>query len=128
MKLAGVIYLHDISQSRMLGIIRKDFQVFHELCGADALSVIIPATTKWGDVKHHVGEAREKGLVNTFWGTIIHKESAPCRFLNDTESAWKIATHLLETKMNAAVHRIRELNPGLDLPDPRITDLVIPCV
>ncbi|KAF9464788.1 hypothetical protein BDZ94DRAFT_1351378 [Collybia nuda] len=48
MKLAGVIYLHDISKPCILGSIHKNFQVFHKLCGDNALLGVILGMMKWG--------------------------------------------------------------------------------
>lgn len=110
MKLAGVIYLHDISQPRMLGTIRKNFEVFNKLCGDNALKVVILGTTKWDLVKGQVGEERERQLAAKFWETMIQKGSVVHQFRGDHDSAWKMVSQLLEAESKVtALHIQREL-------------------
>ncbi|KAF9464791.1 hypothetical protein BDZ94DRAFT_440597 [Collybia nuda] len=135
MKLAGMIYLHDISQNRNPGTIHTNSDIFHKLlCGYDAPSVIVPCTTKWGNIEVQIGSVREGELAKAFW----EKMTPSRRFHNDPESTWEFATYLLERKMKAAVRRIENLNadfPLLPYVSPNkqtdslyATDLVVLCV
>ncbi|KAH7905041.1 P-loop containing nucleoside triphosphate hydrolase protein [Hygrophoropsis aurantiaca] len=90
MKLAGVIYLHGISQTRMLGTSLKNLSMFRKLCGNDALKNIILATTKWGDIEDEAGLSREEQLRSTFWKDMIGHGSRMGQFRDNYESAWKI--------------------------------------
>ncbi|KAG2074693.1 P-loop containing nucleoside triphosphate hydrolase protein, partial [Suillus decipiens] len=67
MKLAGILYLHDITQTRMFGTSRKNLAMFRRLCGADAEKNVVLVTTKWGDVSPEMGESRERQLKSSFW-------------------------------------------------------------
>jgi hypothetical protein len=110
MKLAGVIYLHDISQPRMLGKLRRNLDVFHKLCGDNALSAVILGTTKWEEVDTQTGEARERQLRQKFWAEMIQKGSVVHRFESNHTSAWYMVNHLLALKNKiTAIHIQREL-------------------
>jgi hypothetical protein len=63
--LAGVIYMHRISDIRMSGTARRNFTMFRKLCGENALSNVVLVTTMWGNlVDMEEGEARERELQN----------------------------------------------------------------
>jgi hypothetical protein len=94
MKLAGIIYLHEISQTRMLGTSRKNLTMFRKLCGDDALENVILVTTKWGDNEPSVEVRREQQLSDTFWKDMITKGSKMARFMNTHESAWAIVDQI----------------------------------
>ncbi|KAF8147717.1 P-loop containing nucleoside triphosphate hydrolase protein [Crassisporium funariophilum] len=97
--LGGVIYLHDISQTRFsamagndLGMLRKSF------AQSDAARQrIVLATTKWSKISLDEGEAREKELKGTYWKTLIDGGSGVHRFTGSSAgaSAWEIISDLL---------------------------------
>jgi hypothetical protein len=66
-RLAGIIYLH---RDKMQGSAKRSLFMFRKLCGSDALSKVILATTKWVEVTEQEGAEREKQLFETedFWG------------------------------------------------------------
>jgi len=97
MTLGGVIYLHDISQTRMLGTTRKNFDMFRKLCGDGAAASVILGTTKWGEVHSEVGERREGQLINTYWREMTDRKSRVRRFDNTHKSAWDIVYCILDT-------------------------------
>ncbi|KAH7908655.1 P-loop containing nucleoside triphosphate hydrolase protein [Hygrophoropsis aurantiaca] len=109
MKLAGVIYLHEISQTRMLGTSRKNLLMFRKLCGNDALKNIILATTKWGDVEEDAGVSREEQLKNTFWKDMIGHGSRMHQFRDSQESAWQIVDMIAVTEPLDALQIQKEL-------------------
>ncbi|GLB36105.1 putative 50S ribosome-binding GTPase [Lyophyllum shimeji] len=98
MKLAGVIYLHEISQPRMMGTPRKNFEMFRELCGNEAVRNVVLATTKWTDVTAHVGNRREKQLKEKYWQHMLDLGSRITRFNGDHKSAWEIVNHILNNQ------------------------------
>jgi hypothetical protein len=87
MKLAGIIYLYDISQTRMLGTTLNNMEMFHELCGDDALNAVFLTTTKWGAVGDQVGKTREGQLSSEFWKPMLAQGSQICRFDHTPASA-----------------------------------------
>jgi len=94
-KLAGILYLHRISDNRMAGTPLSNLKVFNKLCGQDALRNIILTTTMWDQVEIDEGSEREKELCNKYWKTMIKEGSTVARFLNSTDSAWSIVEPLL---------------------------------
>ncbi|KAH7925415.1 hypothetical protein BV22DRAFT_441018 [Leucogyrophana mollusca] len=109
MKLAGVIYLHEISQARMLGTSRKNLGMFNKLIGNDATRNVILATTKWGDVEEEVGSRREEQLSATFWKEMVEHGSRIAQFLNTRESAWNIVDLITEREPLDALQIQKEL-------------------
>ena len=96
MKLGGVIYLHEISQNRVLGTTRKNVKVFRELCGKEMLPNVVLATTKWGRVAAERGAAVEKQQLRDYlWKNMIESGSTMCRFQDTCESAWEITDIIL---------------------------------
>jgi hypothetical protein len=95
MKLAGIVYLHEISQTRMFGTSRKNLTMFNKLCGDDALKNVILATTKWGDIGDEVGRRRELQLCDTYWKTMLAQGSRMARFTCTRESAWDIVNLII---------------------------------
>jgi hypothetical protein len=65
MKVGGVIYLHDITQTRMLGTTRNNLEMFQKLVGPDAPRCVFFGTTKWSLLTNPaIGPQREKMLMS----------------------------------------------------------------
>ncbi|KAG6856637.1 hypothetical protein H0H87_002227 [Tephrocybe sp. NHM501043] len=97
MKLAGVVYLHEISQPRMMGAPRRNLEMFRELCGEKAIRNVVLATTKWEEVSLDLGERREQQLRDNYWKYMLKLGSQMLRFRgqHDTKSAWEIVDRIL---------------------------------
>ncbi|KAF9465249.1 P-loop containing nucleoside triphosphate hydrolase protein [Collybia nuda] len=103
MKIAGVIYLHDISQPRILGTVTKNFGMFRKLCGDEILSSVILGTTKWGQTDHKSEKRREHQLrEKSDWKEMLEKGATMHRFLDDHDSAWDM--------VNSVLQRTQEVN------------------
>ncbi|KAH7913164.1 P-loop containing nucleoside triphosphate hydrolase protein [Hygrophoropsis aurantiaca] len=89
MKVAGVIYLHDISQARVQTS-RTTLNLFHKLCGNEAMKNVALATTKWSFVSHKIGEKNEKELSDNSWADMIGQGSQVGRFDDTQKSAWDL--------------------------------------
>jgi methyl-accepting chemotaxis protein len=89
-KLAGIIYLHRISDNRMAGTPLRNLRMFGRLCGDDAIGNVILVTTMWGNTKEDVGARREQELKDKYWKGMLTLGSRMARFLNSTKSAWDI--------------------------------------
>ncbi|KIJ93985.1 hypothetical protein K443DRAFT_111228 [Laccaria amethystina LaAM-08-1] len=96
MKLGGIIYLHNISQPRMLGSDRQNLAVFQDLCGNKALSSVIIGITKSGDIPQEVSEKRCNELSSTYWKEMINAGATVHPLGNDATSAQKLLTIILE--------------------------------
>lgn len=97
MTLAGVIYLHEISQTRMLGTARKNLDMFNKLIGHDATKNVVLATTKWGDIPEAVGIRREEQLKDRHWKGMIDLGATLLSFRDSRESGWAIIQHILNS-------------------------------
>jgi len=93
--LGGVIYLHDISHDRFSGTARRNLDMFHYLCGEEALNNVVLGTTKWGRVTVDDGNRRERELKDIHWKPLIDKGSMVRRSKGDLESAWDVIDVLL---------------------------------
>ncbi|KAG6917334.1 hypothetical protein DXG01_002905 [Tephrocybe rancida] len=105
MKLAGVIYLHEISQTRMLGTARKNLDMFNKLIGEDATKSIVLATTKWSEVPEDVGERREEQLRERHWKWMFDLGAKLDRFTGTPDSGWKLL-HLILDQANLDVNAL----------------------
>jgi hypothetical protein len=94
-KLAGVIYMHRISDRRFSGITGRNFKIFRELCGETSLKNVVLVTNMWGDVSHAVGEAREKELTSIFLKPALEKGAQMVRHHNTEQSAHDVIRHIM---------------------------------
>jgi hypothetical protein len=92
MKISGIIYLHEISQTRF-ETSRKNMST--KLYGEGVLKNVILATTKWGNVRPGVGERREQQLCDIYWKRMLAQGSGVARFMDTPESAWAIVRIIL---------------------------------
>ena len=96
MRVAGIIYLHDIAQTRMFGTARKNLDMFRKLCGDEALKNVVIGTTKWSYVTPEVGKQHEQLLRDTYWKEMLQQGSVTMRVHADSTSAWEIINHILK--------------------------------
>ena len=87
-KLAGIVYLHDISSARM-GT-SKSLDIFQKLCGEDALKRVVLCTTKWSDIDQEKGERRTELLKESHWKEMIECGSIVRKFEDSQKSAWDV--------------------------------------
>ncbi|KAF5340897.1 hypothetical protein D9758_012199 [Tetrapyrgos nigripes] len=97
-KLAGVIYLHRISDIRMGGVSTRSFKMFRWLCGPEALRNVVLLTNVWDGVSLEVGEARENELKSEdkFWKPVLDKGAQVFRHDNTVGSAQAIVRYLVD--------------------------------
>ena len=96
-KLAGIVYFHDISLTRMLGsTLMKKLDVFQKLCGEDPLKRVVLCTTKWSDIYQADGEKRVEALEENYWKEMIGGGSTVHKFEDSPESAWDVIAPIIE--------------------------------
>ena len=117
MKLGGVIYLHDMSQPRMLGTTRKNFEMFEVLCGSGAAKSIVLGMTKSEDLLPDVRKKREEQLRSKFWSEMLKRGARMEHVDNTSESAWKILTLIVGFKISGDLNSM--------VPDPNPTHPLI---
>ena len=97
-KVAGIIYLHRISDNRMSGSPLKNLQMFGKLCGDAAIKSVVLATTMWTKVKPvDVGVRREQELKEKYWAGMLSLGSRMMRFGDSFDSAWKMIDQIVVT-------------------------------
>ncbi|KDR82096.1 hypothetical protein GALMADRAFT_115026, partial [Galerina marginata CBS 339.88] len=69
--LAGIVYLHRITDNRMSGAYYQNLRMFDELCGEKAAANVVLVTTMWDKVEADVGEMREEDLTKNYWKKMI---------------------------------------------------------
>ena len=97
-KLAGVIYVHRISDDRFGGLAAKNFRMFRELCGEKTLKNVIIMTNMWGRVTPQQGVDREQQLKDNYFKAAIEKGARLCRHNNTPKSARTILRMILENQ------------------------------
>lgn len=94
MKLAGVIYLHDICDPRL----HMSLDMFRRLHGENAENYATLATTKWSEVATEVEERREQLLKSLFRQEMVAHQSEIPRFHGSHMSAWEVMKPMLANK------------------------------
>ncbi|KAL8404990.1 hypothetical protein RB594_009752 [Gaeumannomyces avenae] len=110
--LAGIMYLHRISDPRMGGSAMKNLRMFKKLCGKDALERVVLATTMWGSkVSENDGARREEQLrtKEDYWGGMIQQGSTMMRQDDGLSSATLIIEHIINK------HQSNKRDPSLEV-------------
>ncbi|KAN0070787.1 P-loop containing nucleoside triphosphate hydrolase protein [Elaphomyces granulatus] len=115
-QLAGIIYLHRISDPKMQGSALRNLRMFKQLCGTNNLNSVILATTHWRNaddisIPESVGQARTKELMETrdFWGGMIERGSKVVKHDGSKESALWIVSNLVDRKIRVILDIQRQL-------------------
>lgn len=97
-KLRGIIYMHRISDFRVGGSSRKNFNMFCKLCGEKAFCNIIILTNMWGEVTPERGAAREIELAtdDLLFKPILDGGAQMARHENSVQSAHAVILSLIE--------------------------------
>ena len=93
--LSGIIYMHRISDGRFTGIAGRNFKMFCELCGDEALKNVVIVTNMWSEVSPEVGEAREGELSNVFFKPVLDKSAQMARHQNTVQSAHDVVRKIV---------------------------------
>ena len=104
-RLAGIIYMHRISDTRLGGTASRNFRIFRELCGESTLRNVLIVTNMWSEVDPQLGEEREQELATNpkFFKPVVDKGARMLRNLNTPESAHAILRYLI----NAQAHTLQ---------------------
>ena len=94
-KLIGILYVHSISDFRLVRPSARSLHLLQGLCGEGALNKVILLTTMWKDVNRSTGEQRESELRGRCWALMIKLGSRVARFDDTRESAWGVLESLL---------------------------------
>jgi hypothetical protein len=98
LRLRGILYLRDISKTRMEGSDIATLNLFSKLVGKEAFPHVVFVTTMWGKLDaagKEVAYKREKELKETFWGEMIQEGSYMTKFQGSKASAEGIISQLV---------------------------------
>ncbi|THH31507.1 hypothetical protein EUX98_g2680 [Antrodiella citrinella] len=97
-KLSGILYLHRISDFRMGGVNRRNFNMFRKLCGDETLKNVLLVTTMWSHVDLKTGESREEELRTDeiLFKPVLDKGAQLVRHDNTLQSAQAILYRLIQ--------------------------------
>jgi hypothetical protein len=93
-KASGVLYMHRITDRRMVESPLVPLKLFEILYGSDFPQKILLVTTMWDIVDANIGATRERDLREHF-KTITRRGFDTYRFGNNTKSAWGAVQCLL---------------------------------
>jgi hypothetical protein len=118
-KLAGIIYLHRITDPRIQGSAMRNLRMFKKLCGNDSLGSVVLATTWWDRVDPNIGVKREKELIDTeeFWGGMVKNGSKVFRHLGNLQTGMEIVNYLIAKQRRVVLdiqHQMVDLRMPLD--------------
>jgi len=115
--LSGVIYMHRISDVRMGGISRRNFNMFRRLCGDESLMNVLIVTNMWGEVDPELGEAREAELrdQDMFFKPALDKHARLLRHLNTLKSAQAIIHCIVDNRPMALQIQHELVDKQMDL-------------
>ncbi|KAF9465619.1 hypothetical protein BDZ94DRAFT_1346171 [Collybia nuda] len=115
-KLAGIIYMHRISDFRMGGISTRNFKMFRSLCGDTTLKNVVIVTNMWGEVCREIGEAREFELANDglFFKPVLDKQARMVRHDNTMASAQFIIGLFRKNDPKALQIQVEIIDEGKD--------------
>ena len=115
MKLAGIIYVHRISETKFDGLAAKNFTLLRELCGEETLKSVVLMTNMWGRVTPEQGDARERQLRGEYFKPAIDNGAQLCRHDNTLESAREILRKIVRNKPDALRLQIEMVHEGKSL-------------
>jgi hypothetical protein len=90
MTLSGLLFFHDISETRMRGTPKQNLSTFEALCGGGALRNVVLTTTMWDKLDERTRVMRENQLRTEFWAPMLSRGCRMERFYSTWESAWAI--------------------------------------
>ncbi|KAI9573268.1 kinase-like domain-containing protein [Boletus coccyginus] len=94
--LSGIVYLHRITDNRMVGTPLKNLGVLRKLCGRDTLEKVHLTTTMWDEVNQSVGEGRLEALRRDYWKALIDLGAHIDCCRSDDDSAKNIIRQILD--------------------------------
>jgi hypothetical protein len=124
-QIAGILYLHRITDNRISGTVVKNFDMFQKLCGENFFSRVLLTTTMWPtpeDPCYDDEEAqclrREAELKENYWKSMMDLGSTTHRFKpTEPDSAWNILNRIIQThSQDKWVQIHQELMQGHKIP------------
>ncbi|KZP06260.1 kinase-like protein [Athelia psychrophila] len=113
-ELAGIIFLHRISDNRMSGSLIRQLEILQGLCGMDVMKNVVVTTTMWeAGVSEPTAHRRQNELQTTWLNGMIEKGCKLEEFRGTKDSAWKSIDYLLNQKPCPPLLVQREMAGGM---------------
>ena len=111
--------MHNIANTRMGGISRRNLKMFQKLVGNDSLCNVIIVTTMWSTVTKAVGDKREEELKSkdVFFKPLLDKMAQIIRHDSGMASAEHIVDTILKNNPRALLIQTELSEPGSRLVD-----------
>ncbi|KAF9032993.1 P-loop containing nucleoside triphosphate hydrolase protein [Panaeolus papilionaceus] len=108
--LAGILYLHRITDNRVTGTAIHNLQMFRQLCGEEAARKIIMVTTMWDkpNVAKEKKESRYEELKTTHWKDLMDRGTRIEKFDNTSRSANTILARVVEEEKCRQLSHLQE--------------------
>jgi hypothetical protein len=121
-QIAGIIYLHRITDKRITGSSRMNLRMLKALCGKHFFQNVVLTTTMWGTVTAKVIpdlETREAELNGTsaFWADMIEKGAQYARYDNSEARGRAILDMCLARRSAPILNILLEMQQGRRLED-----------
>ncbi|KAI6014187.1 hypothetical protein EDC04DRAFT_678842 [Pisolithus marmoratus] len=109
--LAGLIYMHRISDTGRGDAARRNLSMFHKICGQASLKNVVIVTTMWDEVTPEEGELREQELRSseTLFQPLLDEGAVMCRHDSTPASASAIVDRLLCIQRHTTTQIVHEL-------------------
>jgi len=116
-KVAGIIYLHRISDVRMTERPLTHLKAFEKMCGGNNFpEKILLVTTMWSLVEEATGSHREDELRTKYWSSMMTCGSDMIRFEDNAESAWCAVNYFSKGNVLAEVGHKSPRGPSFAVP------------
>ncbi|KAF5356827.1 hypothetical protein D9756_006604 [Leucocoprinus leucothites] len=117
LRIAGILYVHNITETRIPSSVSKNFEMFQKLCGEKFYDRVILITTMWPDKNAFTYKPEEQAeyarrneeLVNDYWDVMIKSGSKVFSFLRTSHSAEDIVNEIANAERNAQVRTLNEM-------------------
>ncbi|KAI5985906.1 hypothetical protein EDC04DRAFT_3000249 [Pisolithus marmoratus] len=111
------LFLYTQTYIRMSSTSKRDFHIFHELCGESTLSNVLIATNMWGNVDPKIGEERERELATSdkLFKPVLEKGAQLLRHDNTEASAHTILRNLINSQTATLAIQHEIVNQRKDL-------------
>jgi 50S ribosome-binding GTPase len=120
-RLAGLIYMHRITDVRMGGSAMRNLELFRRICGPSTFPHVALVSAMWGMLRGEeeirTGEQREKTLLSEpkFWKDFADRRSEVMRHDGSKASALKVLHDLPLSKEGFMLDLQKEMMKGLPL-------------
>jgi hypothetical protein len=98
LQLAGIIYVHRITDNRMTNTLLRNLSVIRNICGDEPLRNVTIVTTFWYKEDPKTAAKREMEMLEKadWWGYMMEKGAKSRRFFNTEESAHAILQEFID--------------------------------